>query len=168
MIDDSNIISDDNLLATHFNDFSNAVKALDVKINAEFVKDADDIKDPVFKAVKIYQSHTNILKIRDFFSQNDFTTFDAIYNEIKTLNACKSIPKNTVPIKVLQHNKDIFSCLLLNNFNNGIAFGHFPCKLKSADISPVFKKGCKTDKSNYHPVSILPVISKIYERLSIN
>ena len=55
LIDDSNIISDDNLLATHFNDFfSNAVKALDEKKNAEFVKDADDIKDPVFKAVKMY------------------------------------------------------------------------------------------------------------------
>ena len=60
---------------------------------------------------------------------------------------------------------DIFSYVLFNNFNNGIAFGHFPCKLKFEDVSSVFKKGCKADKSNYRPVSILPVISKMYERL---
>ena len=48
---------------------------------------------------------------------------------------------------------------------NCIAFGQFPYKLKFADVSPVFKKSCKTDKSNYRPVSIFPVISKLFERL---
>ena len=55
-----------------------------------------------------------------------------------------------------------------NNFKNCIAFGQFPYKLKFADVSPVFKKGCKTGKSNYQLVSIIPVISKICERLIFN
>ena len=33
-----------------------------------------------------------------------------------------------------------------------------------ADAKPVFKKNSRTDKENYRPVSILPNISKIYER----
>ena len=37
--------------------------------------------------------------------------------------------------------------------------------LKNAIISPVHKKGAKTSKDNYRPVSILSNISKIYERL---
>ena len=38
--------------------------------------------------------------------------------------------------------------------------------LKSVDIIPVHKKGDKTDKRNYRPVSVLPVVSKIFERIS--
>ena len=41
----------------------------------------------------------------------------------------------------------------------------FPNKLKLADVCPVYKHGGRNDKSNYRPVSILPAISKIYERL---
>ena len=37
--------------------------------------------------------------------------------------------------------------------------------LKQAKVIPVCKKEEKLDKSNYRPVKILPVISKIYERL---
>ena len=37
-------------------------------------------------------------------------------------------------------------------------------QLKWADVKPVFKKNSRTDKENYRPVSILPNISKIYER----
>ena len=44
----------------------------------------------------------------------------------------------------------------------------FPSVLKHADITPVFKKGCRSSKETYRPVSILPVISKILEKLLYN
>ena len=40
----------------------------------------------------------------------------------------------------------------------------FPAALKLAHITPVFKKGFKNSKENHRPVSILPNISKFYER----
>ena len=40
----------------------------------------------------------------------------------------------------------------------------FPKSLKNANVSPVFKKGARNCETNYRPVSILPNISKIYER----
>ena len=46
--------------------------------------------------------------------------------------------------------------------------GKFPDQLKKADFSPVFKKGNHNDNTNYRPVSILPLLSKIYERLIYN
>ena len=42
--------------------------------------------------------------------------------------------------------------------------GVYPEKLKWADVKPAHKKGSHTDKENYRPISILPNISKIYER----
>ena len=41
--------------------------------------------------------------------------------------------------------------------------GKFRNCLKLANITPVFKKGARASKSNYRPVSILPVFSKIFE-----
>ena len=40
----------------------------------------------------------------------------------------------------------------------------FAAPLKLAHITPAFKKGSKNSKENYRPISILPNISKIYER----
>ena len=40
--------------------------------------------------------------------------------------------------------------------------------LKHADVTPIHKKKDKRDKTNYRPVSILPNISKIYEKLIYN
>ena len=39
-----------------------------------------------------------------------------------------------------------------------------PSELKSADVTPAYKKKSKNSKDNYRPISILSNISKIYER----
>ena len=46
-----------------------------------------------------------------------------------------------------------------------LASGSFPDSLKLADISPIFKKGDSMDKTNYRPISILPLISKLFEKV---
>ena len=42
--------------------------------------------------------------------------------------------------------------------------GNFPDNLKLADITPVFKKKNHLHKVNYRPVSVLPNISKAFEK----
>ena len=34
-----------------------------------------------------------------------------------------------------------------------------------ANVTPIFKKRKRTSKNNYRPVSILPILSKLFERL---
>ena len=41
----------------------------------------------------------------------------------------------------------------------------FPQELKTADITPIFKKGNPTKTKNYRPISILPVVSKLFEKV---
>ena len=52
----------------------------------------------------------------------------------------------------------------IKNFKVAIATSVFPQNLKNANITPVFKKGHRNSETNYRPVSILPNLSKIYER----
>ena len=43
-----------------------------------------------------------------------------------------------------------------------------PRLVKTANLSPIFKKDDLLDKENYRPVSILPLLSKVYEKLLYN
>ena len=43
-----------------------------------------------------------------------------------------------------------------------------PGNLKTAKIVPIFKSGDKTALNNYRPISILPAISKVLEKLVCN
>ena len=43
--------------------------------------------------------------------------------------------------------------------------GKFPEELKLADVIPIFKKLDPFDKANYRPISLLPSLSKVYEKL---
>ena len=43
--------------------------------------------------------------------------------------------------------------------------GSFPDSLKCANARPIYKKVDPFDKKNYRLVSILPLLSKVYERV---
>ena len=58
-----------------------------------------------------------------------------------------------------------FGNYICKYFNYCLEKGEFPCILKYADVVPVHKKEIKSDKANYRQVSILPNLSKIYEKL---
>jgi hypothetical protein len=47
--------------------------------------------------------------------------------------------------------------------NKSIDSSIFPADLKSAQVSPLYKKNNALEKGNYRPVSVLPCISKIFE-----
>ena len=53
-------------------------------------------------------------------------------------------------------------------FNTSIETSVFPDMWKIARITPIFKDGNKTNKSNYRPISVLPVLSRIFEKLVYN
>ena len=75
---------------------------------------------------------------------------------------------NDIPVKVIKENKDIVAFFIHHNFNNSLSSSTFPTALKYADVKPVFKKDDKTNKERYRPISILPTLSKVYERLIYN
>ena len=52
---------------------------------------------------------------------------------------------------------------LTHLFNCSLKTGEVPSEWKSANITPVFKKGRKEDVNNYRPVSVLPIIAKVFE-----
>ena len=57
---------------------------------------------------------------------------------------------------------------LANGINEYIKQNNFPNQLKIAHITPIFKKEDPLDKTIHRPISILPTVSKIFERILFN
>ena len=53
-------------------------------------------------------------------------------------------------------------------FNQALSTGEFSINLQDADITSVCKKKNHLHKENYRPVSVLPIISKLFEKLMQN
>lgn len=59
----------------------------------------------------------------------------------------------------------ILSGVICNCFNNSVSSGAYPGCLKKALVYPVFKSGDPTNPINYRPISVLPTINKVFEKL---
>ena len=88
-----------------------------------------------------------------------------IIKEINNLKLNIATQNTGIPAKLIKENSYIFGDFIFENFNNSVFYSIFPSPMKNAIITPVCKKGTKTSKDNYRPVSILSNISKFYERL---
>ena len=53
-------------------------------------------------------------------------------------------------------------------FKQALTTSVFPSDWKKGNIVPCYKKGDKQNLKNYHPVSLLPICGKIFERLRFN
>ena len=84
---------------------------------------------------------------------------------IKSLDINKPTAFNNIPVRFLVENNDIVLPFITNIYNDSLSNLDYPTLLKVADITPVHKKDDTTKKDNHRSVSILPVISKIFERI---
>ena len=98
------------------------------------------------------------------FSFN-FISFEHTLDDINKLNPKKASQTTIIPAPMIKGDKDSIALFIYHNFNNSLSSSSFPTGLSYADVRPVFKKNDKTNKENYRPISILPNISKMYERL---
>ena len=86
--------------------------------------------------------------------------------EIRSLKTKKTSTFMNIPTKQLKQVIDIIVEPLMQIWNNEIIDKwKFPTKLKCADIAPIFKRLQSILMENYRPVSILPVVSNVFERI---
>ena len=171
LVEGNKIVSDDKELSSVFNTYFNTItNTLSIpKWNAEF--NCHSI-DPIAIAIEKHSSHPSILKIKEKFHTDTCFSFteissDQTLSEILKLKSGKKT-SGKIPVKELQlaaREIPSVSVLLTECFNNSIKSGSFPDELALADIVPIHKKGSTTEKSNYRPFSLLPTVSKVFERL---
>ena len=76
----------------------------------------------------------------------------------------KHLNKSYINTNILRKNSAFFAKYICNYVNASIHSSEFHVEVKEADIVPVNTNMSKVAKENYRPISILPNISKVYER----
>ena len=133
------------------------------------------MSDPVEKAIEKFEFHPIIFLIKSEIGKKNFqnlfcfneVTKAEVLKEINSINNKKANPFNTIPSKILKISSECSADTLTSLINKSLTSSRkFPSNLKLADITPIYKKKKPPQaKENYRPVSVLPVLSKVFERL---
>ena len=117
----------------------------------------------LYSFIPKYGNHPSILAITEKMEKLgnhtfglNFTLYKKIVKQVNNLKIRKVSQKTYIPVGIIKENIDIVSYFLYHNFNNSLSCSTFPTATKYAEETPIHKKDDKTDKENYHPISILP------------
>ena len=83
---------------------------------------------------------------------------------LKTLDPTKAVGHDLVGPRLLKEAPNELSAPLCKLFNLSLNQKIFPTQWKRANVVPIFKKDDPQKVNNYRPISLLPVISKVFER----
>ena len=87
---------------------------------------------------------------------------------IKALDSSKAHGYDNLSIKMIKFCEESITIPLKIIFDEALKCGVFPEIWKKANVVPVHKKEDKTLVKNYRPISLLPIFSKIFERVIYN
>ena len=107
-------------------------------------------------------NYVNIKVPSDTFFKIPLITTSQVADFIRKLDPGKSTGLDGVGPRKMAC--DIISPSIAAIINKSNTNGSFPNQLKQVKVYPIFKNGSKDDPSNYRPISILPTISKNFEK----
>ena len=138
------------------------------KLNQYFTSIADILNGnendtSALNTEKIRNFAENKIPIETYFNI-PFITTEQVSTYINKLKPSKATGLDGLGPRVLKMAASVISPSITLLINKSIATGIFPAQLKQAKVLPVYKGGTKSDPSNYRPISILPTVSKIFEK----
>ena len=148
----SKVTTDSTLIANGFcKYFSNVVSQL---------------KSSVFKLKDcIWTQHKTVSPVtKNVFK---FSKVSPIYIEklLSNLNRKKSTGLDEIPPSMLKDCSSVIAVPLATIINLSMSTGVYPTDWKRSKLIPVYKSGSNNDIENYRPISVIPAISKIAEKV---
>ena len=96
------------------------------------------------------------------------TDIETVILTVKNLNNTNSCGSDGISLRFVRDALPVICCYLTCITNTSIATGIFPTAWKHALVVPLFKGGDSNDVSQYRPLSLLSILSKILEKIVAN
>ena len=133
------------------NHFSTVGSSMANEINSQI----KDTKDPLTYIRKNVQNSLFM----------NYTSISEILNCISKMDNKKSSGYDCISNSILKCTNHVIAPYLETLYNSCIYHGLFPDAFKIAQVIPLFKGGDKQECSNYRPISLLPTLGKLLEKL---
>ena len=157
------LVNNDEFAKTFNKHFAEVVEKLST---FELPSTYEDLSEETMtKIIKKFENHPSVLKIKSKYLIQEL--LPASVKDVEDI--IKNIPSNKasggdIPIQILKQSGFTYQ-ILTDCINDAIDKGAFPDSLKIANITPAHKKDEPTNEENYRPMSVLPLLSKVFERL---
>ena len=144
-------IYEDNDIANSFNNF--------------FIGIGPNLANKIENARKPFESYINETNIH---IENTELTYSEMETAFFSIKKNKASGYDKISSDVVLSCYDEIKNVLFHIFDKSLSNGIFPDNLKIAKVTPIFKIGDESLLMNYRPISVLPVFSKILERIMYN
>jgi len=153
---------DCSVLFTHKNEQISDPREVANKFNEYFATIGKDISD----SIPIISDHTHhsFLQHTNTTFSFESTTEEKVKRVIQNLKNKTSYGVDGLSSKVLRQLTEPLIPIITHLINLSLETGTFPLPLKIAKVVPIFKKNDPTVFDNYRPISLLPAMSKVFER----
>ena len=124
--------------------------------------------DFVHHSVEKHKDHVSITNINQHMNkcpnfQIEPVSEAYVSKKLSSIASGKATGYDNIPAKILKIAEPVISPTVTKMINTSITSHQFPNSAKVAEVTPVFKKEDVMSKLNYRPVSILTILSKIFE-----
>ena len=134
-------------------------------LNAHFVQVGPNLANSIPEANINFDKY--ITPSQHSFSLIEITD-NIVYRLIQLMPLNKACGLDGISCRLLKEAAPVITTSLTYIINLSIRSGIFPDDWKIARVSPVFKEDVKSDPNNYRPISVLPIVSKLIERIVFN
>ena len=130
------------------------------------------------KKIQLLASKFNYTPALDTFIPRNYSASDQFFftkvecSQVKDI--VNSIPNNKapgidkVPPRVIKESLPAIVPCITSIIKASFESGVFPASWKIAEVFPILKNGDHEEANNYRPISLLPILSTICERLALN
>ena len=150
-------------------------KATDFSGVACLKVDGELINEPKLKAEALNRQFQSVFTNEtEFITQsprrapsmpNILITTSGVLKLLTNLNPSKAYGPDSLSPRVLKELICVLADPLARLFRKSLSSGHIPNDWKHANVTPVFKKGQKYLCSNYLPISLTCIVSKLMEHI---
>ena len=149
------------------------ILSFDPKTNAEIFKDFySNLANNLVKKLPTPPNKYGKTAVNNYYKKLNLRgknfSFATILKLLKQLNPAKSAGIDNPTGKFLKEGAPVLASPITDLVNLSISLSLFPDDCKIAKLKPLYKKEAKTKPKNYRPISLLPLLSKIIERIVHN